>query len=310
MEKLKPYLTFSHPRPGAASMLFRRAAEKNNTILREKTIEERRELMLPLAEMRLIPPGVQFQPVDCSGVPCEWVFRADSPAEKIILYLHGGSWAFGNLKTARAVGVMLCEVTGYRVLVAEYRLSPEFPFPCGLDDCAAVLDWLGADGFVGEKVGIFGDSAGGNLTLALIHRLRREGKPLPKALGLASPCTDLSDTSELVRQKPDLTLTQYQGAERDAFSLYLGDHDRTDPLISPVYGDLAGFPPMLIHVGQAEELCIDNDIFAQKAYDAGVDVALKIWKEMFHDFSIVGVTLRESRQSLKEFGAFFTEQLG
>ena len=309
MEKQKPYLSFSFPSPGRTSLLFKKAAEKNNEVLRNKTVAEHRELMLPLADVRIVPPGVQVEQVDCGGVPCEWVSRADSPTGRAIYYIHGGSWAYGNLKTARAVGVMLCELTGCRTLVIEYRLSPEHPYPAASDDCRMVYRWLGENGYPAKNLALFGDSAGGNLSLSLLHRLKALGQPLPAAVGLASPVTDLTGNSELMKRMPNLMYTQYMGREQDIFSLYCGDNDRQNPLISPVYGDLSGFPPMLVHVGQDEELCLDCAAFAQAAYEAGTDIRLKIWKDMFHDFSIVGVTLKESRQSMKEFGEFFTAHL-
>lgn len=305
----RPYLTFSHPLPGPASFLVKKAAEKNADYMRTLTVDEHREAIERLAGARLIAPGIRFSSAEEFGVPCEWVTGADSPADKVILYLHGGSWAWGNLHTARPVGAMLSAVSGYRVLVAEYRLAPEHPFPAGADDCAGVYRRLLDLGYAPERIALFGDSAGGNLSLSLLQRLLALGLPLPAAVGLASPAPDMSDSSELFRQMPDLLYTRYEDQERDIFSLYCGKNDRTNPLISPCYGSLTGLPPMLIHVGQDEELCIDCDLFAKKAYEAGVDVALKIWRGMYHDFTIVGVTLKESRESLKEFGAFFQAHL-
>lgn len=310
MQSDRPYLTFSHPTPGPASFLMKKAAEKNADLMRSLTVTEHREAIELLAGARLIAPGGRYATAEEFVVPCEWVFGAESPADKVILYLHGGSWAWGSLRTARPVGAMLSAVSGYRVLVAEYRLAPENPFPAGADDCAGIYRRLLELGYPPQGIALFGDSAGGNLSLSLLHRLGALGLPLPAAVGLASPATDMSESSELFRRMPDLLYTHWQGVEQDAFSLYCGDNDRRNPLISPCYGDLTGLPPMLIHVGQDEELCIDCDLFAAKAHQAGVDVALKIWRGMYHDFTIVGVTLKESRRSLKEFGAFFKQHLG
>lgn len=309
MEKQKPYLTFSHPRPGPSSFLMKKAAEKNAQIMRGRTVKEHREAMQLLADVRLISPVTRFEAAQCAGVPCEWAFQADSPADRVILYIHGGSWIYGNRKTARPVGMLLSEVTGCRVLVMEYRLAPEHPYPAATEDCSMVYRWLGENGYPAEHIALFGDSAGGNLALSLLHRLKAQGRPLPCAVGLASPVTDLTENSELSRGMPDLVYTQHEGREQDIFSLYTNGHDRSNPLLSPVFGNLAGFPPLLIHVGQDEELCADCDRFAGKAFKMGVDVSLKVWRDMYHDFTIVGRTLKESRQSLKEFGAFFKQHL-
>lgn len=309
MEKTKPYLTFSRPQHRPISFLFKKAAEKNAALMRELTVEEEREARDRLAEVRLIAPGSRFESVECGGVPCEWVFRDQQPQDKVLLYLHGGSWTFGNLSTARPVSVLLTGLSGIPVLTAEYRLSPEHPYPAGGEDCVAVYQWLLDQGYLPENVGIFGDSAGGNLSLALIHRLLEAGKALPGALGLASPVPDLSEDAFLSKSKPDLLYSRYQGQEQDLVSLYCGNHDPKHPFLSPVYGDFTGFPPMLIHVGGEEPLSVDCDIMAQKAYRSGVDVTLKIWREMYHDFTIVGNSLKESRKSLAELAQFFRQHL-
>lgn len=309
MDKAKPYLRFSHPALGPTSFLFKRAAERNGELLRERTLEEHREAIQLLADVRMIVPGTRVRPADCSLVPCEWVTLADSPPDKAILYIHGGSWIYGNLNSARAVGKMLCAHSGYRVLVMEYRLAPEHPYPAATEDCSVVYRWLGENGFPAENLALFGDSAGGNLSLSLMHRLKAEGRPLPRAIGLASPAADLTGNGALAKALPDLLFTQYLGRECNALDLYCRDADRASPLLSPLLGDLTGFPPLLIHVGQDEDLCVECDILAAKAYNAGVDVSLKIWRGMYHDFTTVGATLKESRKSLEEFGAFFRKHL-
>lgn len=309
MENEKKYLTFSHPLPGPTGFLFKKTAEKNAAYLRTLTIAEHREANERLADVRMIAPGIRFCPETCLGVPCEWVFREEYPADRVILYLHGGSWAFGNLHTARAAATFLSTYSGYRVLVAEYRLAPEHPYPAGAEDCAAVYFWLRQNGFSAEQIALFGDSAGGNLSLSLLQRLRQQEQPMPAAVALASPATDLSETSAFFRRDEDLLYTQHEGREQDILSLYCGGHDRKDPLISPYYGNFSMLPPMLIHVGQEEALCVDCDLFAAKAWQAGNIISLKIWREMYHDFSIVGNTLKESRRSMTEFSDFLRENL-
>lgn len=305
----KPYLSFTFGRLAMTSFLMKKAAEKNAELMRSRTIEEHREAMQILADARLISPMSRFKPAFCNGVSCEWAYTDSSDDSKVILYIHGGSWAYGNLDTARPVGMFLNEVTGLRTLIAQYRLSPEHPYPAAPNDCMAVYKWLLEQGYESSNIALFGDSAGGNLCLSLIHRLIENNMPLPAAVALASPATDLSETSELYRGSPDLLFTQHEGKEQNVFDLYTNGNDVTSKFISPIYGDLEGFPPLMIHVGGDEELCVDCDVFAAKAYKAGVDVALKIYRNMYHDFSIVGITLKESRQSLKEFGAFITKHL-
>lgn len=308
MSNEKPYLTFSPPAPRPPAHLFKRGAERKAARMRERTIAAHREMMDRLADVRILALGSRFSPFDCGGVPCEWIYRDNQPVDRCILYIHGGSWVYGNLHTARPVGLLLNARTDLPVLVMQYRLAPEHPFPAALHDCATVYRYLLRRSGVAVPA-IFGDSAGGNLTLALMHLLRSHGLPLPAALGLASPAPDLTENAALMRQKPDQLYARHNGQEVDTLSLYCKEGNREDPLLSPIYGRLDDLPPTLIHTGQDEVLYLDCDAFAQKAYNAGVDIQLKIWRDMFHDFTIVGNTLKESRQSLDEFAAFFCQHL-
>jgi len=304
-EKLdKPYIEYITGSIGAKSLLFKRAAEKNNAFLRAKTVEENREAKRKLAALLPIPPKITARPAVLAGVACEWIRRPESSEEHVLLYLHGGSWAFGDLRTVRAVGIQLAELSRFTVLAAEYRLSPEHPYPAGLTDCFSVYKKLLEQGFPPEKLVLFGDSAGGNLALALLHLLKEEGAPLPAAVACASPVTNLTPEGAILRERPDLAFTQYGGEERDIVSLYLDGQDPLRPTASPVFGDMAGFPPLLIHTGGDEVLLGDNIAFAEAARGWGVDVTCKVWQEMYHDFTIVGVALKESRQSMQEAVSF------
>ena len=304
----RPYLAFADNKPRASSLLFKMAAEKNAQVMREKTPDERREMQYKLAERRPSPPDVAVTEELCAGVPCEWIEPACARHNKVILYIHGGSWMMGNLKSARPVGAYLAEISSYKVLVAEYRLTPEYPYPAGLEDCFAVYVHLLEQGYPPENIALFGDSAGGNLALALAHKLREAGLGLPCALGLASPVVDF-EGSAMWLQKPDLLFVAMPEGELDIFTTYAPPEKWEEPLISPVMGDLSGFPPILIHVGGDEALAVDCAAFAEKAHKQGVQVLTKIWREMFHNFSVVSATLRESRQSMTEMAEFFVKYL-
>jgi len=301
----RPFVAFTQKKPLPASALIKLAAEKNAQLMREKTVQEHREILDKLAEVRLVSPLNHVDAVQCAGVPCEWISRTGSRADKVVLYIHGGSWAFGNLKTARAAGIHLCEAAGFRVLSVEYSLSPEHPYPKGLTDCRSVYDWLLENGYTNRDILFFGDSAGGNLCLALLHQLRDEGEALPLGVACASPAVDLTAESQLIRDAPDLIYTIWEGKEEDIFSLYAGDHPRDNAYISPLYGDLQHFPPILIHVGEEEAMMEDCVAFGNKARQQGGRVLVKVWKGMFHDFTVVGNTLLESGRSMRQIGWFF-----
>lgn len=307
-----PCISHTGKAPGRASQLFGRISRKNSEIMKNKTVEEHREAQHLLAEIRPKPPAaIKTLEVTCAGIPCQWVWHDKKVRDnRVILYLHGGSWAYGNLKTARGVGVMLAEDTHYRVLMAEYRLSPEHRYPAGLEDCFHVYLWLLENGYRPEEIGLFGDSAGGNLSLSLLNRLKAEGLPLPACAACASPVTDMREQSHLVSSGDDLIYTQHNGMTQDIFSLYVREGENRDvPWISPVTADLAGLPPILIHSGGDEPLTQDNELYTLKAFESGVDIHLKIWDGMFHDFTIVGYALKESRESLMEIKAFFARHM-
>lgn len=303
------YLEFSTESPGPASHLMSRAAFKKQTLLGEMTVEEQRAAQQKLHEALPALPGIKTQPLALGGVGCEWVQQHESHPDKMILYLHGGSWLMGNLIISRHGASLFAQAIPVPVLSVEYRLAPEHPFPAGLEDCRAVWDALLQSGYRPENIALLGDSAGGNLCLALIHLLLAEGAPLPCAVGLLSPVTDVSEKSTFQLCPPPLAFAQWQGKRQAIFDLYAQGHDLTDPLLSPVYGDLQGFPPLLIHVGGDESLAVDCAALAKKAHAQGVDAFCKIWREMFHDFTLAGPALRESRQSVAEMAEFFERHL-
>lgn len=305
--KQAPYLSFSTGKAGAPSLIIKAAALKNTEYMRTKTVQEHREIITKLSEVRPVPAGIYIEPAKYGDVPCEWIWKHGGDSGKVIMYIHGGSWIHGNLKTAQAAGILLAEAVSCRILTVDYRLSPEHPFPAGLDDCLEVFDALLETGYAESDIALFGDSAGGNLSLALMQVLKSRGRALPCAAGLVSPVPDITGSSEIIKSCDNLIYTLYDGAESDIFTLYARGNAREDPLLSPLYGDLTGFPPILIHAGGDEPLSLDCVAFARKAYEQGVDVSLKVYRDMFHNFSIVGAALKESRASIKEFGQFFTK---
>jgi epsilon-lactone hydrolase len=259
---------------------------------------------LPLIE------GTVVEPVAAGGVPSEWVRPAMAvTADACVLYLHGGGYVMGSLNTHRAFASHLAARTGLPVLVVDYRLGPEFPFPAALDDALAAYEWLLVQGFSAGRVVIAGDSAGGGLTLATLLALRDRGRPLPAAAVPISPWTDLTLSGDsmdaLEAQDP---MVQRVGLQRMA-DWYLGDQDATDPLASPVFGDCAGLPPLLIHVGAVETLLDDSTRFAARAEAAGVDVTLEVWPEMIHVWHAFGPMVPESEAGVTRVAEFVAQHL-
>jgi acetyl esterase/lipase len=198
---------------------------------------------------------------------------------------------------------------GFHVFAPDYRLAPESRFPAAVEDAVAFYRALLSAGYAPQNIVVAGESAGGGLTLSLMLALRAADVPLPAAAALFSPWTDLAATGDSVRTNND-RCAMFEGAGI-AFSAgyYLGDTDPRNPLASPLYADLSGLPPLLIHVGADEVLLDDSTRLAERARAAGVRVDLKIWPVVPHAWQLVPHLVPEARQSLKESAAFFRAQI-
>jgi acetyl esterase/lipase len=274
----------------------------------EAPLERYRALMKREERFFKPPRAVAIQPITAGDIPGEWLVPPDASPGSVILYLHGGAWTLGWTNIHRRMVAHLCRAAASRALAVDYRLAPEHPFPAALEDCLSVYRWLLKNGTLPRQIVIAGDSAGGNLTLATLLSLRDAGDPLPAAAVCLSPATDLQGTGESFRSKKDPTQTP-------EFVLtmirhYAGGQNLHSPLISPLYGDLRGLPPLLIHAGSDEMLLSDATRLADQARAAGVDVRLVVWPAMWHVWHLLGPSLPEARQAVAAVGAFIREHLG
>lgn len=247
--------------------------------------------------------------VMADGVPAEWLIAAASSSRDRMLYIHGGSWMSGSLAGYRAHAGRLAEHTGCSVLNVDYRLAPENPFPAGLDDCFTAYCWMLDSGPDGEgparRVFVAGDSAGGNLTLALLLKLRESELPLPAAAVALSPATDLTWSSPSIRERAVRDPVLRPERIETVVNAYVQRRAALeDPLVSPLYGDLAGLPPLMLQLGDAEILYDDSLRFADKARSAGVTVELDVWPEMPHVFQMFAPFLPAAGRALEGIGAF------
>ncbi len=249
------------------------------------------------------PLGVRVVPARVGGVPGEWLVPADAGAT-ILYYLHGGGFVLGSPAVYRRMVGRLAASAGARALVPDYRLAPEHRFPAALDDCVAGYRALLARGVAPSDIVIAGDSAGGALALSTLLVLRDAGDPLPAAVALVSPLTDLTMSGESMRTRVAEEVLLAPESCREFARLYLGDGvDPRSPLVSPLFGDLRGLPPVIIHVGTHELLLDDARRFTAAARAAAVDVTLVEWDELWHVFQIF-VAMPEARRALDELGAF------
>lgn len=268
------------------------------------SISMRRALATMLAERTIIPPGLNVETVTAGGRPADRLTFADHSDDGVLLYLHGGGYAVCSPFTHRALAANLGRASGLNALVPDYRLAPEHPFPAAVDDAVAAYRWLLDAGTPPERIVIAGDSAGGGLTLATMLSVRDAGDPLPGAAALISPWTDLAVTGESVttRQKDDPML--FRSGLIEHAEMYLGAGDRKHPLASPLYADLSGLPPLIIHVGTAEILLDDSTRLAERAEAAGVEVTLHCYEDMMHVWHYFEGTLPESAAAIEQIGAF------
>jgi acetyl esterase/lipase len=271
----------------------------------EGSIEEQRAWQERTTRTARIPADVQCQPVDASGVPAEWIGTPDAHAG-VILYLHGGAYALGSIDAHRAFLARLANATAMDVLAIDYRLAPEHPFPAALEDATAAYLWLVSQGIDPAQVIIAGDSAGGGLTLATLVALRNDGKPLPAGAVCISPWTDLALTGASIERKASADPVLDADDLVIYARYYAGERDLTSPLISPLYADLTGLPPLLIQVGTDEILLDDAARCADRARAAGVEVTLEIWDGMFHVFQMLPF-LRETKNALEHIAAFASQ---
>lgn len=248
--------------------------------------------------------GVRLIRVKIGELPCEWVLAPGADPDLRLLYLHGGGWVSGSGGNYLPLAADISAAAGCAVLLPDYRLAPEHPFPAGLEDCVAAHDWLVANGPTGpgpaKATFIAGDSAGGNLTLATLLALRDRKRPLPSGgipLSAATDFTLASDSLKTVHDPIISARTMPEFRER-----YLDKSDPRNPLASPVFGDYHGIPPLLIQVGEHEMLRDDSVRVAKKAASDGIRVKLEVWPGMVHVFQIRG--LPESREAIQHIAEF------
>ncbi len=253
--------------------------------------------------------NVQIASVDAGTVPSEWLIPEAALQDRAILYIHGGAWFMGSANTHRAFVSRLVHAAGIRALLINYRLAPENPFPAGLEDCVAAYEWLLQGGISANNILVAGDSAGGNLTLALLIALRDASKPLPAGAVALSPATDLAFTGKSVQTRLHLDPLFSGGGPTTIVQDYITNHDPHEPLISPLYGDLHGLPPLLIHVGDHEILLDDSIRFGENAVAAGVEATTVVWPKMFHVFQIFTPILPEARRAVEQIAEFIRVQL-
>ena len=254
------------------------------------------------------------EPVECAGVPCQWIAAPGARVDKAIVYLHGGRFQVGSLASHRELMAELSAAAGARVLAVAYRLAPEHRYPAALDDTIAVWDWLRVHGFRARDIALAGDSAGAGLALSALLALQEKGQDLPVAALLMSAWTDLTASGESYETRAAADPIHQRPMILAMARNYLGKAgDANDPLVSPLMASpaqLRALPPMLLQVGDRETVLSDSEAFARKAREAGANARFESWPGMIHVFQQFPAELHEARQAIASAGQFLAAHLG
>jgi epsilon-lactone hydrolase len=286
-------------------------AIRSNKVLFEKLSGRMMKMDAPLVKVADLPMlGTIGIPVEVGDIPAILVSPGCLRDEQtIILHMHGGAYVSGGLLQARVLASHIAAASCRNVITFAYRLAPEYPYPAQLDDAWAVYSHLLKQGYTPNRIAFTGESAGGNLALALALRLKKEKMPLPACIALMSPWGDVGLTGKSYHDLENIDPTlDLETIRKAALDFVAGDMTlMKDPMISPIYADFHGFPPVQIHVGTKELLLSDAESLEEVMQRADVAVTLMCWEGMCHVFQIFGFL--ESRLSMKAIGKFLSEQL-
>ncbi|TNE51900.1 MAG: alpha/beta hydrolase [Deltaproteobacteria bacterium] len=249
-----------------------------------------------------LDPAIKREMFSANGVPYEWFEPPGGPKEQVLLYLHGGGFVFGVTPPHLEFMGYLAKHIGLPILMVDYRVAPDDPFPAALDDCVAAYQWLLEQNYSARQIVIAGDSAGGNLVITSMMKLRENGIPLPAAAACLSPVGDLAVADDHPERNNDPLL--HPKAMKHFRKSYVANKDPRNPLLSPVYGSFAGLPPLLIHAGEDEILRDDALRLHELANEQGVDAQVKIYPRMWHVWQLY-LSLPQTEQSIREIADFF-----
>jgi epsilon-lactone hydrolase len=268
------------------------------------TLEQSRAAFAPAGRLHPLPDDVRVTEVTAGGVPAHWLAAPGSDPGRVLVFLHGGGYELGSLRSDGELAARLGRASGMRVLFPEYRLAPEHPFPAAIDDARAVWRWLRDDqGLSAGSIAVAGASAGGGLAVALLVAIRDAAEALPAAAVLMSPTVDLTSSGASMTERVDQDPFSTPTLLRQLASDYLAGADPRTPLASPLFASLAGLPPLLIQVGTADLLLSDSERLAAAATEAGVDVTLTIGEGLPHVYPIMLGT-PEAAEATGQTGTF------
>ena len=250
------------------------------------------------------PPDVKVERVNAPAAPAEWLRPPSAEPGRVVLYLHGGGYVIGSPRSHRHLAAAIAGAAGASALLLDYRLAPEHPFPAAVEDATSAYRWLLDQAIAPERIVIAGDSAGGGLTVATLLALREARVPLPAGGVCISPWVDLTCGGASYRTMAAADPIVRRAGVEEMARAYLGATPPRTPLASPLFADLRGLPPLLIHVGSDEVLLDDAVQLAERAKAAGVDATLEIYDRMIHVWHWFLPMLDEAQTAVEAIGRF------
>lgn len=272
------------------------------------SLQERRDGFEAMAARFGVPDGVDVQEARFGGVPGRRVTAPGAEPKRVLLWLHGGAFTVGSSASYTELCARLSADSRMAVVCIDYRLAPEHAYPAALDDAVAAWTAITEGAGAPHTIALGGDSCGGNLAVALTQRLARAGQRSPDALYLISPYLDLTHSGGSIRTRDHLDVFVRPETMPQTAAAYLGDTPADEPGASPLFGDAAGFPPVLTHVGSREVLYDDAARLHAKLTTAGVPNELVEWEGMPHVFAFFGPMLEEARRATALAGAWLARQ--
>jgi acetyl esterase/lipase len=272
-------------------------------------ISERREVYDTLGDRFPLKPDVDVKTDTLGGVRVEWTFTPAARKDGLVVYLHGGGYVYGSLKSHRHLAAEIGRKVGLPSLAVDYRLAPEHPFPAALDDVLAVLQAMRETGTGLRNIVLAGDSAGGGLAVAVMLALRDRNLPLPRCAFLISPFTDMTAGGRSFEEKAAVDPGVKKETIEFVAKAYLNGTDPRHPLASPIFADLRGLPPLMIMVGSTEVLMDDSAQLARAAGAADIHVRFEIWPAMVHIWPTYYQMLSKGAEALEQGAAFIRSHL-
>lgn len=288
--------------------LFRGKLKKDSFNSQTSIVKFRKQCERAAEKYSKIPEGITINPEMIEGIKAEWIIPDGSDVKKVILYIHGGGYVSGSCNDHRGFVSTLAKYTGFMNLVYDYRLAPENTFPAALEDSIKVYSWLLSNDFRPGNILFAGESAGGGLCLALLLALKERKIPLPAAAMAISPWADLTCSGDSYKTKNKVSV-----APKNSWTVfsnhYVGAHKADDPLISPVFGDLRGLPPIFINSATDDECYEDGEKLYKNARDAGVKVFFRAGIGMVHCYPLLAPRFKEATEAMEEIRKFIREHL-